>query len=320
MTLSARNQSAKNVAVLSLFSNVLLTLVRVTAGIVSGSTAVLADAGNSASDILATAIVYVGFRLAGTPPDRTHHYGHAKLESVAAKIVALMIIATGIALAVNSILVLNQGEIAPPSSLALWVAVFSIAVKESICRYVREVGLRLKSALLEADAWHHRSDAITSLAVLGGVAGARMGFPLLDPIAGLAVSLFILRTGVNIYAQSIRELIDEAPSEAVVRDITQVAESTPGVLSVTEVKARLVASRILVDIKICVNPFLTVAEGHHIGSLAKRSLLKEVPQVENVLVHVNPCHHVRAKEDVPDCPSCLLHDGEQDKEGTQCNS
>jgi len=313
MALSARNQSVKNVAALGMFSNVLLTLIKVAAGISSGSVAVLADAGNSASDILATAIVYVGFRLAGTPPDKTHHYGHAKLESVAAKIVALMIIATGIALAVNSVLVLSRGEIAAPSILALWVAALSIAVKESTYRYVKMVGRSINSTLIEADAWHHRSDAITSLAVLLGVAVARMGFPILDPMAGLAVSVYILSTGMKIYTQSIRDLIDEAPSEAVVRDIAQVTQNTPGVLAVTEVKARLVAARVLVELKICVNPLLTVAEGHDIGSLAKRSLLDEISQIENVLVHVNPCHHARSKEEVPDCLTCQAHDGEQSK-------
>ncbi|MBT9158590.1 MAG: putative cation efflux system protein [Firmicutes bacterium] len=319
MTLSERNQSAKNVAVLSMFSNIVLTIIRATVGLLAGSTAILADAANSASDILATAIVYVGFRLAGSPPDKTHHYGHAKLESVAAKIVALMIIATAIMLAINSLLILKRGNIEAPSSLALWAAVLSIVVKESIYRYVRAVGLRLKSTLLLADAWHHRSDAITSSAVLCGVVGAQLGYPVLDPLAGLAVSLLIGHTGVKIYAQSIRELIDEAPSEAVVHEIARVAETAEGVLSVTEVKARLVASRILVDIKICVNPLLTVAEGHHIGSRAKGALLKQMPQVGNVLVHVNPCHHMRAKDEVPTCATCQFHPSEPSEEAILCN-
>jgi len=290
-----------------MLANIVLTLLRGTVGFYTGSTAVLVDAANSASDIVATVVVYVGLKLAGNPPDETHHYGHAKYESVAAKIVALLIIATGISLSINSLLLIKAGPIAGPGMPAIWITILSVVVKEGAHRYVKRAGQRLGSTVLLADAANHRSDVFASLAVLGGVLGAQLGHPALDPLAGLAVSLFIAYTGLKIYAQSIRELIDEAPSDVVLKDITRIAESTCGVLSATEVKARLIGSRILVDIKICVNPFLTVVEGHHIASLAKRALLEQLPAVESILVHVNPCRHMATKDEPADCRNCQFN-------------
>ena len=297
-----------------MLANIVLTLLRGTVGFYTGSTAVLVDAANSASDIVATVVVYVGLKLAGNPPDETHHYGHAKYESVAAKIVALLIIATGISLSINSLLLIKAGPIAGPGMPAIWITILSVVVKEGAHRYVKRAGQRLGSPVLLADAANHRSDVFASLAVLCGVLGAQLGHPALDPLAGLAVSLFIACTGLKIYAQSIRELIDEAPSEVVLNDITRIAESTCGVLSVTEVKARLIGSRILVDLKICVNPFLTVVEGHHIASLAKRALLEQLPAVESILVHVNPCRHMATKDEPADCRNCQFNPHGRPKE------
>ncbi|MBS3872498.1 MAG: cation transporter [Firmicutes bacterium] len=299
-----------------MLTNIVLTLLRGSVGFFAGSTAVLVDAANSASDIVATVVVYVGLKLAGNPPDETHHYGHAKYESVAAKIVALLIMATGISLGVKSFLLIKTGNIEVPGTLAIWVTVLSIVAKECAYRYVGRAGQRLRSSVLLADAANHRSDVLASFAVLCGVLGAQLGYPALDPLAGLTVSLYITYTGLKIYAQSIRELIDEAPSLPVLNDITRIAEGTCGVLSVTEIKARLISSRVLVDLKICVNPFLTVAEGHHIATLAKRALLEELPIVESVLVHVNPCHHMAVVDQSIDCTTCKFHPHDMPEEET----
>jgi len=290
-----------------MLANITLTLLRGAVGLYTGSTAVLVDAANSASDIVATAVAYVGLKLAGNPPDETHHYGHAKYESVAAKIVALLIIATGISLGINSLLLLTAGQVEAPGMPAIWVTILSMLVKEGAHRYVKRAGQRLGSSVLLADAANHRSDVFASLAVLCGVLGAQLGYPALDPLAGLAVSFFIAYTGLKIYARSIRELTDEAPSEMVLKEISRIAAGTCGVLCVTEVKARLIGPRILIDLKICVNPFLTVVEGHHIASIAKRELLEQLPAVESILVHVNPCHHMAAKDLPADCINCQLH-------------
>ena len=191
-----------------------------------------------------TAIVWIGLRLGGTPPDQTHHYGHAKFESVAAKVVALILVVTGAGLGVNAWRVLRLGEYDTPLGLAIWVTALSIVVKEVLYRYVLGVGKRIGSTALEAEAWHHRSDAISSVAALIGVGGAYLGYPALDPVAGLAVSLLIIQMGAKLYVQSVRELIDEAPAEQVVNQIKQTAHDTSGVIAVNEVKARTVGQNI----------------------------------------------------------------------------
>lgn len=312
MAVETRQQTGNKVAGISLVTNILLTLAKAVVGLLAGSTAVVADAAHSASDIAATAIVWVGLRMGGTPPDDTHHYGHAKLESVAAKIVALILVLTGAGLGLNAWSILRLGDYESPLGLAIWVTVLSIVVKEVLYRYVLGVGRRIGSTALEAEAWHHRSDAISSVAAMVGVVGAYLGYPALDPLAGLAVSLLIIQMGAKLYVQSIRELIDEAPSLSVIKQIKQTARHTPDVMAVHEVKARTVGQNILVDIKICVNRFLTVEEGHNIGASAKRNILEVVPEVDNVLVHVNPCHHVSALDDTPDCTRCGEHPNEED--------
>lgn len=299
-----RQHSAQRVAIVGMSINVVLTMFKALVGVLSGSTAVIADAFHSASDIAASAIVYVGVRLAGTPPDDTHHYGHAKLESVAAKIVSLILVITAIGIGLSAWNVLRAGDIQIPTTLALWATIVSILVKETLYRYVNTIGKRLNSTALLAEAWHHRSDAISSVAALIGVTGALLGFPAFDAIAGMAVALLIGHMGVKLYVQSVRELIDEAPKDTTVDSIRAEALKTPGVLTVNEVKARHNGPVVLVDLKLCVNRFLTVEEGHKIASQAKQNILEAIEEVDNVLVHVNPCHHVNSIDEVPNCEEC----------------
>lgn len=304
---TSHNNAARAVATVSMATNIALTIAKATVGLLTGSTAVLADAAHSASDIFGTAVVLVGLRIGGSPPDKTHHYGHAKLESVAAKVVALVLIGTALGLGLSAINVLLLGQAEAPGRLAIWVTIASMVVKDRLYRYVLNASLRLESTALQAEALNHRGDAGASFAVLVGVVGAYLGYPVLDPLAGLAVATLIAHMGVQLYIQSVRELIDEAPSQDVLVKIKQVALATAGVISVTEVKGRLTGSLALVDLKLCVNRFLTVEQGHNIASLAKRSILSQVPSVANVLVHVNPCHHVQSADEVPACESCSDH-------------
>ncbi|MBT9155169.1 MAG: putative cation efflux system protein [Firmicutes bacterium] len=309
MTHVPQNKAARAVATVSMATNLALTLAKAIVGILTGSTAVMADAAHSASDIFGTAVVLVGLQIGGSPPDKTHHYGHAKLESVAAKVVALVLVGTAVGLCLNAIAVLRAGQVDTPGHLAIWVTILSMIVKDRLYRYVLHASRRLESTALQAEALNHRGDAGASLAVLVGVVGAYLGYPILDPLAGILVAVLIANMGVRLYVQSVRELIDEAPSEQVLAQIRQVALGTAGVISITEVKARRAGSLVLVDLKLCVNRFLTVGQGHHIASHAKHNILEQVASVTNVLVHVNPCHHVQSVDEVPDCESCSDHTG-----------
>lgn len=311
MGLQVRQQSAQKVAAIAVTTNILLTAAKVVVAIASGSTAVLADAFHSASDIAASAIVFVGVRLAGTPPDKGHNYGHAKLESVAAKIVSLILLVTAAGIAINAYGVLQAEHSPPPTSLALWGTLAAIVIKETLFRFVLGEGKRLESTALLAEAWHHRSDAISSVAALLGVAGARLGYADLDALAGMAVAGLIGMMAIKLYVQSIRELIDEAPADTLIKAITDAALQTVGVLCISELKARRNGPVILVDLKLCVNKYLSVEEGHRIAGRAKQAIIEAEPEVGDVLIHVNPCHLVSGIDGRPTCERCTADNTRQ---------
>lgn len=263
----------------------------------------ITDAVHSGADVLATVTVFVGLRIAGAPPDERHHYGHARAESVAAKIVALLLIMTGVGAGWSALGVIRSGQAEMPEPLALWAALFSILAKEGLYRYTLAAGRKINSPALIADAHNHRTDAISSLAAVAGVAGARLGWPILDPVAAVAVSALVLRMGIKIYWKSIEELIDTAPEPKVVQEITSAAH-VPGVISVNDIRARLHGPHVRVDLKICVNPSISVREGHDIAHRTADSVQGRVDTVNSVLVHVNPCHRLASGVGGPDCARC----------------
>lgn len=299
-----RQKAAQRVSATAIVTNVALTIAKVVVGLTTGSTAVVADAFHSGSDIAASGIVFIGLRMAGSPPDKGHHYGHAKLESVAAKVVALVLLVTALGIGMNAYRVLQSEQITAPSAFALWFTAFAILVKEVLFRYVNAAGKRLNSTALLAEAWHHRSDAISSVAALIGIAGARLGYVSFDALAGMAVAALIGLMAVKLYVHSVRELMDEAPAEVTLTSIIAAALNTDGVLCISDVKARRSGPRILVDLKICVNRFVSVEMGHQIAARAKDSIIKANNEVGDVLVHVNPCYKVGGSAESPHCEGC----------------
>ncbi len=305
---------------IGMFLNLFLTIVKALAGVLAGSTALVADAFHSASDIAGSIVVLGGLKMASKPPDADHHYGHDKLEAVVAKLIAVLLVLTGIGIAWSAVTVLRKGEISTPGTLALAAAVLSIFFKEGMYRYTMAVGRRISSTAVIADAWHHRTDALSSVAAVIGVAGARMGLPWLDPAAGLVVAAMIIRSGVKIYLDAVKELIDTAPPQEVVRKIVDLALEVEGVKSIHEVKARYHGAAILVDMKLCVNPSVTVQKGHDIAKQAKKRILEQLSQVQDVMIHVNPCIGDSDKADPRECEFCgarmkLL--GESEKNGEE---
>lgn len=286
---SDRQQAVGRAAAVTIAVNVMLTLARAAAGILSGSTAVLADAVNSGTDVLATAVVMGGTRIAARPPDESHPYGHEKAEPVAAKIVGLIVIFTGIVTVIGAIRALRGIGDEPVGLLAAWVTIGSMAAKELLSRYLVRVGKKTRSDALMADAANQRTDVLASGAALVGALGGRFGVPALDPAMGLLVAGLILRLGIGLYWRSVHALMDPSPDPDVVAKLERAVATVPGVVSVDQVKARVFGAGIYVDCKVCVDASLTVAEGHEIAGLVKRSVFHAVPESRDVLVHVNPC-------------------------------
>lgn len=291
MNREQRSKQANRVTMISLTVNVMLMFLKGIAGAVANSTALIADAVHSASDVLTTLVVFVGVRVSSRPADINHHYGHAKLESVAAKIVALVLAGTGVGIGWSAWGVLQGGDLESPTVFALIAAGVSILVKEGLFRYTFKKGTQIDSRAIIADAWHNRSDALSSVAALVGVAGARFGYSWADPVAGIIVAVLIIRVGGKLYLTSVGELVDEAPDRETMEKIAAITRNTRGVRSLNQVKGRKVGSNIHLDLSLCVDPEITVKAGHDIAVEVENNLQASISKTVDVMIHVNPCQN-----------------------------
>jgi cation diffusion facilitator family transporter len=288
----------------SLWGNILLSGIKGIIGVIAGSTAMIADALHSLSDVLSTVVAVGGFKYSHRPPDEDHHYGHGKAEIIAAKIVALILIITALGMGWAAMLVIRQADLNIPGVQAVWAAILSLIIKEAMFQYTLRVGEFIKSHAIIADAWHHRSDALSSIAALIGIVGAIYGFPIMDPLAGLVVAALILKMGIKVYWNSLKDLMDPAPDRETVEQIISLAKNTKGVRSIQEVKARQYGPEILVDMKICVDREVTVEAGHEIAANCRHKIVQDIAAVGDVLIHVNPCYQKEDAEDVCKCVNC----------------
>ncbi|WP_408956025.1 cation diffusion facilitator family transporter [Natroniella sp. ANB-PHB2] len=284
----SRHDLGVKVSFISLIVNILLSILKIVVGFWFGSKALIADGFHSVSDVVSTIIVFMSFKVSSLPPDDCHPYGHGKAESIATKLLGLILILTGLMLVRSTVIDIINYELNIPSSIVLWTAVISIVIKEGLCRYIIRVGRRIDSKGLVADAYHHRSDALSSIAVLIGAGGARLGYPLLDPLAGLVVALFIIKVGGEILLDAIDDLMDAIPSQdkkdKIIKEVTQIDD----VITIKDVKLRAYGSRLFVDLKVVVANDLTVIEGHQIAADIKEKIKNSNPKVKEVLVHVDP--------------------------------
>lgn len=295
MTDAQRYGKARAVSVLSLWVNIVLTAFKLVAGVLGRSRAMVADAVHSLSDLVTTGIVLFGIRVARQPEDKEHPYGHGRAEPLAAAAVGLILAGAGAAIIHSAWRAMATRTVSVPSLLALAAAVISILTKELLFRAAYAVGKQTNNTAVIASAWHHRSDALSSVASLAGIGGsiigARLGIPglaLLDPLAGIAVAAFILKIAADIVVLGVRGLMDTSPGEEVLQRIRQVALTVKGVRHVDSVKARYVGSYLHIDMKIEVDPAVTVTEGHAVAHSVQVVLLEQLEHVAGVMIHVNP--------------------------------
>jgi cation diffusion facilitator family transporter len=278
----------------SLYTNVTLGVtfvlcgVKLLAGLFAHSNAMLADSIHSLSDTVTTVFVLIGLRMGSKPADKEHPYGHARMEAVAAKMVAVLLVLVAIGLLYSSGSVLLRGEAKAPGALALYAAFLSILVQEGLYRYAIAVGKQINSTAIVADAWHHRSDAMSSIGTLVGIFGARVAWPWLDSAAGLVVAVIILKIGGEIYLRAVDELVDRAPEDVVMSALQSASLETPGVVSIGQFKARKNGPRIQVDVEICVNPETSLEQADEIADSVEHNLKAQFPEVNAVMVHIHP--------------------------------
>ncbi|NLJ79224.1 MAG: cation transporter [Tissierellia bacterium] len=275
-------------SIITIIINVILAVVKVTAGVVGRSNAMLADGIHTLSDVFTTIIVLIGLRISSKEADERHPYGHEKYEPIFAKLLSVFLIATGLFIGYEGIGVLRSGNIATPGKIALVAAIISIVVKEGMYWYTSKVARKIRSISMEADAWHHRSDALSSVGTLVGIFGARMGFKILDPIAAIIVSIFVIKVGVDLYIESIRGLVDESADDKILLEIEDLTLSVEGVREIRNFRTRVFGNRIYVDINIHVDGNITVKEGHDIAEKVHNRIKESISDVKHCMVHVEP--------------------------------
>ncbi len=300
----AQTRAAHKVTLIGALVNALNGLAKILVGVWANSHALIADGIHSLSDLFSDGLVLVATHFGRQKPDQDHPYGHDRYETLATLGLGAVLIAVAGALVWDSFVRLLQiGDWPVPGVAALIVVIASILSKEWIYHYTKRIAKRVNSKLLEANAWHHRTDSLSSLVVLGGLAGAMAGFPWLDLVAALIVGAMVARIGIRLIWDSLKELVDTALPEEDTQLILKTARETPGVRDVHHLRSRMMGSRSLLDIHLQVAPYVSVSEGHEIGVWAARRLRDALPHLSDVTFHIDP--EDDAETDNPD-PDQLL--------------
>jgi cation diffusion facilitator family transporter len=283
-------KAGRKVTLVGALVNMILILLKFFAGIFGNSQALIADAVHSISDLFTDIVVLLGIKISHKPPDKTHHFGHARIETLASFIVGIALIGTALYLGIDASLNIYRHTEYHPTTLALLGAGTSIVLKEVLYRYTIRVGRRFKSRLLVANAWHHRSDALSSVAVFIGVAGTliKPSWHILDAFAALLVSFFIVKVGLEILRDALREFTDTAPRPEVIQKISHCALNVDEVIAVHDLRVRTSGGQYQMEIHIVVDGRLTVSEGHHIAKTVERCLIEDVGNFDRITIHVDP--------------------------------
>ncbi len=292
--LTERRVKTQQVAIIGAAVNLILAVVKLVVGYLAQSAALMADGVHSLSDLLSDGLVWFAARHAGQAPDAQHPYGHGRFETAATLILGVLLALVAIGITWDALERAWRGENNVPGILALYAAAFSIAANEALYWYTVVIAKRIHSTLLLANAWHHRSDAISSIVVLAGVAGSLLGWPYLDAVAALIVGLMVGRIGWNLAWDAINELVDTALDADSVKQAHEVILAIDGVLAVHMLRTRRHGHQATADVHVQVAPYLSVSEGHMISQTVEDRLKAAIPAISDVTVHIDPEDDERA--------------------------
>ena len=280
---------AFRVSRISIYANFALSAAKLAAGLIAHSGAMVSDAVHSVSDVFSTFIVMIGVRLAGKESDREHPYGHERMECVAAIVLAGILLATGLMIGWQGVRkIMSPEDLQAPGVLALIAALVSIGVKEAMYRYTRRAAKKIDSDALMADAWHHRSDALSSVGALVGIGGAMLGFPILDPVASLVICLFIAKAAYDIFRDAVNKMVDQSADEETEAALRACAVAHPGVMGVDRLMTRKFGNRMYVEMEISVDGSMSLTAAHAIAEEVHSEIERQFPRVKHIMIHVNP--------------------------------
>lgn len=282
-------QVVKKLSRVGILGNIVLAGFKLIAGVAGRSGAMVSDAVHSLSDVFATLVAYFGVLLAKQPEDEEHPYGHDRMECVASLFLGLILAGTGLGIGYTGIhKLINPGELVVPTLLPLIAAIVSIVLKEAMFRYTMYYARKLDSPAFKADAWHHRSDALSSIGSFIGIGLAKLGFPIMDPIASLVICLFILKVAYDISRDALDRMLDTSCDRATESAIRSFIEKQPGVKYIDLLHTRQFGSKIYIDLEIAADASLSLLEAHEIAESVHAGVEREFPNVKHVMIHVNP--------------------------------
>ncbi len=280
---------AYKVSFISIIINILLTIIKFISGIVSHSQAMVSDSVHSLSDVLSTFIVILGVKISSKKADSSHPYGHERLECVAALILSIMLLVTGMGIGYAGInkIILNE-SIKTPGIIALIAAILSIIIKEGMYQYTKAASKKTNSSALLADAWHHRSDALSSIGSLIGILGARLGVKILDPIASVIICLFIFKVSFEIFKDSIDKMVDKSCDDDTINKIIEIIDRRSEIKKIDDIKTRQFGNKAYIDVEISVDENMILKDAHAIAEMIHDDIEGEIPIIKHCMVHVNP--------------------------------
>lgn len=282
---------AVRVSLVSIIGNIALTSFKLAAGIIAHSSVMINDAIHSASDVVSSLIVIAGVKISGKKADQSHPYGHERFESVAAVILAVILVFVGGSIgirAVKSIISGGYRDLVMPGVLALVAAIVSIIGKAVLFYYTRVRAKQIASTALKAEAWHHLSDSLSSVGALIGIGGAMLGVPILEPVASIIIALLILKAAVDIFRSAIDQMVDKSCEKELEEELRSCILAQEGVIRVDMLQTRMFGNKIYVDTEIGVDGTRSLKEAHGIAEQVHGALELQFPQIKHVMVHVNP--------------------------------
>ena len=282
---------AYRVSFVSIVVNVVLAVFKLLAGFIAVSSAMISDAIHSFSDVFSTIIVIIGVKISSRESDSSHRYGHERMECMASMGLAAVLFATSIGIGysgLTKIISSDYSGLTTPGLLALIAAIVSIVIKELMYHYTMHAAKKINSSSLKADAWHHRSDALSSVASLIGIGGAMMGVKILDPIVSIIICLVIIKAAFDILKESIDKLVDKSCDEETIKKMEETVLNIDGVIELDDIKTRLFSNKIYVDIEICADGNLTLWDAHDIAENVHDKIEEDFKDVKHCMVHVNP--------------------------------
>ena len=282
---------ATRISIVTIISNCFLAIIKFLAGIIANSGAMVSDAIHTVSDVATTIIAMVGVTLGNKDEDDTHRYGHERIECIASLLLAFILFITGLEIGIEGIKILiknNYDNIETPGLFALIVAIISIVMKEIMFQYTIRGAKKIKSDALKADAWHHRSDSISSIGALIGIALSRAGYKFCDPIASVLIAILICKVAIEIFVEATNKLVDKSCDEEQIREIEKIVLSQKGVLGIDDIKTRIFGNKIYVDIEISADGKKSLNETHMIAEKVHDKVEKNFQDIKHIMVHVNP--------------------------------